>query len=264
MARPIKNNCDYFTHDAGMRNHKKVKALRSKFGVTGYAVWNMLLEHLTGSDGNVFPYTDLEFELMSGDFGVSATEIRSIVDYCILLELLFNQNNFINSESLDERLAPVFAKRNKAKELSKQQLRANGKYVSSNTDDTVVSVAETPQSKVKEIRVEEIKGNETEKKQKGNPEIFLSKSFSDDFYKNPEQAFEEIKNDELQMEKLLLIVHRSGFRTCTYFTLTLAIRNFITIEGAKPDFTNRSRGELKRHLVNWINKNAKDLQQYAA
>lgn len=157
MARPVKNNCDYFPHDAGMRNHKKVKALRSKFGVTGYAVWSLLLEYITGSDGNVFPYTDLEFELMSGDFGVSATEIRSVVDYCILLELLFNRNGFINSDSLDERLAPVYEKRGKAKELSKKQLRDNGKFVSSNTDSTAVSVTEMPQSKVKEIEVNKSK-----------------------------------------------------------------------------------------------------------
>lgn len=160
MARPAKNNCDYFPHDAGMRNHKKVKSIRTKFGMSGYGIWSMLLEHLTGSDGNVFPYTDLEFELMSGDFGVSATEIRSVVDYCISLEMLFNKNGFINSESLDERLAPVYEKRGKAKELSKQQHRTNGKYCSNNAEGAVVSVAEMPQSKVKESKSNKTKVNE--------------------------------------------------------------------------------------------------------
>lgn len=156
MARPIKNNADYFSHDAGMRNHKKVKAIRSKFGITGYAVWSMLLEYLTGGDGNVFPYTDLEFELMSGDFGIPATEIRSVVDYCVSIELLFNKNGFINSDSLDERLAPVYEKRRVAKELSKQQQRTNGQFSSNNTEQHGETVTEIPQSKVKES-----KGNET-------------------------------------------------------------------------------------------------------
>jgi len=162
MARPAKNNCDYFPHDAGMRNHKKVKAIRSKFGVMGYAVWSMLLEYLTGNDGNVFEYSDLEFELMSGDFGVSATEIRIVVDYCISLEMLFNHNGFIKSESLDERLAPVYEKRGKAKELSAKQLRINGKYATVTPDTTVVSVTEMPQSKVKGIEVNgsKVKGSE--------------------------------------------------------------------------------------------------------
>jgi len=99
MARPPKNNCDYFPHDRDMRNHKKVKAIRNKFQ-NGYAIWSMLLEHLTGSDGNVFPYKDLEFELLAGDFGFSVTEIRDVIDYCISLEMLFLINGFVNSESL--------------------------------------------------------------------------------------------------------------------------------------------------------------------
>jgi|GEM_PF-5844362 len=49
MARPIKNSCDYFPHDKDMRNHKKIKAIRTKYGITGYAIWSMILEHLTGS-----------------------------------------------------------------------------------------------------------------------------------------------------------------------------------------------------------------------
>lgn len=153
MARPAKNNCDYFPHDAGMRNHRKVKAIRSRFGVMGYAVWSMVLEYLTGNDGNVFEYSDLEFELMSGDFGVSATEIRDVVDYCISLELLFNKNGFINSDSLDERLAPVYTKRGQAKELSAKQRRINGKFAINNTESNGVSVTEMPQSKVNRIKV---------------------------------------------------------------------------------------------------------------
>lgn len=169
MARPLKNSCDYFPHDRDMRNHKKVKAIRSKFGITGYAVWVMVLEQLTGNDGNVFEYSELEFELMSGDFGVSATEIRSVVDYCISLEMLFNANGFVKSESLDERLAPVYQKRGLAKELSKKQCREHGKFAINNTASPVVSVTEIPHSKGKEIKVKESKGNESTGEHKPAP-----------------------------------------------------------------------------------------------
>lgn len=155
MARPIKNNCDYFPHDAGMRNHVKVKALRQKFQ-NGYSVWVMLLEFITSSDGNVFENSDIQYELLSGDFGVSVTEIRDVVNYCIRLEMLFEKDGFVYSESLNERLAPVYEKRGKAKELSKKQLRTNGKYVSNNTEHHVVSVTEMPQSKVNESKEKEI------------------------------------------------------------------------------------------------------------
>lgn len=156
MARPIKNYCDYFPHDRDMRNHRKVKAIRTKYGVVGYAIWSMILEYLTGIDGNVFEYSDVEFELMAGDFGVSATEIRDVIDYCIKLEMIFLNNGFINSESLDERLKPVYEKRGKSKDNSKKQQRVNGKFVSNNTVLNGVSVAEIPQSKVNKSKVKKI------------------------------------------------------------------------------------------------------------
>ena len=159
MARPIKNYCDYFPHDRDMRNHRKVKAIRTKYGVVGYAIWSMTLEYLTGIDGNVLEYSDVEFELMAGDFGVSATEIRDVQDYCIKLEMLFLNNGFINSESLDERLVPVYEKRGRSKSNSRKQQRVNGKFVISNAVSDGVSVAEKPQSKVNKSKVKETKPN---------------------------------------------------------------------------------------------------------
>ena len=50
MARPKKNNADYFSHDADMRNHRKMKAIRAKFGLEGYAIWNMVLEVLSNAE----------------------------------------------------------------------------------------------------------------------------------------------------------------------------------------------------------------------
>lgn len=157
MARPPKNNADYFPHDAGMRNHRKLKALRNKFGAAGYGIWCMLLEHLTGADGNEFDEHNDELELLAGDFGVSATEIRDVLDFCYRIELLFNKNGFAFSESLNERLAPVYQKRGTAKELSKKQRRMNGKFCNNNADTTVVSATEMPQSKVKESKEEKSK-----------------------------------------------------------------------------------------------------------
>ena len=65
MARPKKNNADYISHDNDARNHRKIKALRNRYGVTGYGFWFMLLEFLTYSDYNQFEFTDSEVELMA-------------------------------------------------------------------------------------------------------------------------------------------------------------------------------------------------------
>lgn len=159
MARPVKNYCDYFPHDRDMRNHRKIKAIRTKFKITGYAIWCMILEYLTGADGNVFEYNEVEIELMAGDFGVSATEIQDVVDYCIKLELLFVKDGFIQSETLDERLKPVYDKRGVSKEKSKKQSRTNGKFASNNAEPTAIAVTEMPQIKLNGIKLEGIELN---------------------------------------------------------------------------------------------------------
>jgi hypothetical protein len=85
-----------------MRNHKKVKALRAKFGqVLGYAFWSMIIEYLTEQDGIELENSDLEIEMFAGELGISATEIRDMVNYCIKIELLFIDNtNHIFSKNL--------------------------------------------------------------------------------------------------------------------------------------------------------------------
>jgi hypothetical protein len=117
----------------------------------------MFIEFLTGADGNVFCYDDVEIELLSGDFGISATEMRSMVDYCIQIELLFIKDGFVNSISLDENLSSVYEKRNRSKEKSSKQLRVVGKFVTEISDSTVVSATEIPQSKLNKNKEEKSK-----------------------------------------------------------------------------------------------------------
>lgn len=187
MARPQKNSCDYFPHDNDMRNHRKVKSIRNKFGVQGYAIWGMLLEYLTGIDGNEFEYSDLEFELISGDFGVTVTETREVVDYCIKLEMLFVNNGFVYSESLNDRLAPVYKKRGVAKELSEKQKRIGGKF-SKLTDNSVVSVTETPQIKLNKIKVNESNNIECQN--------FENFAHAQEFSKIEEVSIETLKSED--------------------------------------------------------------------
>lgn len=88
-------------------------------------------------------------------------------------------------------------------------------------------------------------------------------NFSDDYYQTAEQAFEEVKNDELLIERLLRIVHHSGFKSCNEITLTLAVRKFMTIEDAKQTFKTKDKQGIKEHLVNWVTKHAKTLDEHA-
>jgi hypothetical protein len=201
MARQVKNNCDYFPHDAGMRNHRKVKAIRGQFP-NGYAIWSMLLEYLTDADGSEFEYGDLEIQIMAGDFGFSPEEIKSVIEYCLKLEMLFEKNGFIYSESLNEKLAPVFEKRGKARDISRKQHRMNGKYVTETTDEPGLLTSE-----IREIRVNRIEVNRIKEEDKSSVETVVSpaieNSINQDWDKIPKTK-NEVYNFILKRKPLFI------------------------------------------------------------
>lgn len=156
MARPKKENAEYFSHDANMRNDPKVKALRKKF-TEGYAVYNMFLEYLTDCALFEVEMSELEFEILSGDFDVEVEILKDILDYCAKVGLLIKSENVFFSSGLKKRLQPVLDKRNNAKDKFLQiKLQENEQKV----QKSGVSVAETTQSKVKERKVKESKVKE--------------------------------------------------------------------------------------------------------
>jgi hypothetical protein len=156
-----------------MRNHRKVKALRNKFGlIKGYAFWAMFIEYLTELDGNEFEYSDAECEMFAGELGVSATEIKEMIDYCIFIELLFKTDqNFIYSDSLNDNLNPVYEKRKRERVKSKAKIRReNGSFgkqltndgvsANDNTTNSGESVEEIPQSIIDKSIIDKISFDE--------------------------------------------------------------------------------------------------------
>lgn len=160
MARPIKNNAEYFSHDADMRNDVKVKALRRRFSHTGYAVWCYILETLTDTDFFELDYRALNQELLAADFDISVEELRAIVDYCCQLELLQLSEDKCSlfSAAHKRRLADVVELRVKRSRAGKAGMASrwgnNNKPLQ--TDNTVI----TSDSKGKETKGEETKPKE--------------------------------------------------------------------------------------------------------
>lgn len=135
MARPIKNNADYFPHDADMRNDTRIKALRRKHGLEGYAIYVMMVEFLTDSDFFECKNDSFSLELVAGDFDIETDKLDSILQYCFQLDLfqLDAETNVIKCKSLENRLNPLLSKRKR--------------------DRNVVIDSENTQSKVKESKV---------------------------------------------------------------------------------------------------------------
>lgn len=144
MARPIKNNADYFPHDADMRNDPRVKALRRKFGIEGYGIYCMVVEYLTDAEHFKASIDKLGIELMSGDFDIDVDKLQSVLNYCTQIDLFQLKDNFLRCNSLEKRLNPLLSKR----EGDRNRVIAN--YRSENRD-----------SKVKKSRVKKSKLDES-------------------------------------------------------------------------------------------------------
>jgi hypothetical protein len=103
MARPQKNNLDYFSHDKDMRNDLKIKALRRKFGHKGYSIYVMMLEHLSDCDYLQYEWNDLSIELLTPDFDIDSDELKEIINYCVFLKLFQVEEGYIFSEKFYQR-----------------------------------------------------------------------------------------------------------------------------------------------------------------
>lgn len=144
MARPIKNNADYFPHDADMRNDPRVKALRRKFGIKGYGIYCMAVEYLTDAEHFTAPVDNLGLELMAGDFDIETDDLQTVLNYCTQIDLFQLENDFLRCNSLEKRLNPLLSKR----ESDRDRVSASNR-------------SENRHSKVKESKVYETKVNES-------------------------------------------------------------------------------------------------------
>ncbi len=157
MPRPRKNSADYFSHDNGMRNDVKIKAIRSRHGIAGYAVWCMLLETLTDSDNFRIEVDEISLELMAGDFGIDTDEFLRVMDSFRRLKLIQWENNTITCAKLIERMSPLLADRERKRAWNEAKKGVSDVH---NRVSDGNKTGETLQSKVKESKVKNKKEKE--------------------------------------------------------------------------------------------------------
>lgn len=182
MARPIKNNADYFPHDTDMRNDPKIKALRRKFGVEGYGIYCMIIEYLGDSEHFIADVDKLGIELMSGDFDIEPGRLIEIICYCTSLDLLQMESGELSCNSLENRLSPLLSKRER--------------------DRSRVFDSDNTQSKVKESKEEKSKAKQSTEEVCDFDEVFLN-AFDEQTCESYKLAFRGIDlGAELQKFKI--------------------------------------------------------------
>lgn len=109
-----------------MRNDIKVTALRRKFSHMGYAVWCFMLESMTDSEDFELEYSEVDQELLAADFDVPVEKLREIIDYCIRIGLLQQEEDKIFSAALKRRFIPLLEARERRRQRAEIN-RVNGR-----------------------------------------------------------------------------------------------------------------------------------------
>lgn len=133
MARKHKIGIDYFSHDVDMLQDKKVKLLKAKFGLVGYAVYNRLLEEIYRDKG-YFLKIDEDFTLLFCDESkIDYEKFIVILNECIDKELfnkeIFEEFNIITSKRIQINYMEATKRRSRV-EFLKEYLLVNNKEIS--------------------------------------------------------------------------------------------------------------------------------------
>ncbi len=111
MGRPLKNDADYFPHDKDMRNNPKIRAIRQKHGIEGYAIWCMLIESLTDCDNFKMPIDDITIEVLAGEYGIEQDVLNSVLQSFRRLKLIQYDEHELFAPGLLERMQPLLIER---------------------------------------------------------------------------------------------------------------------------------------------------------
>jgi hypothetical protein len=156
MARPVKNNLDYFSHDKDMRNDNKIRNVRRKFGHKGYSVYVMMLEHLSDCEYLQYEWNELSIELLVPDFDVDYEELVEIIEHCVKLKLFELELGILYCNTLYQRNNKVLTDRNSF-DLNNSPLSKLKRDLLSKSEINYSLSNESTYSIVKESKVEERK-----------------------------------------------------------------------------------------------------------
>lgn len=179
MARPTKLSVDYFPHFVGQG--KTIRILQGKYGIKGYAFLFKLLEAISASDTMCLDWNRMiDREYFAADTETDIPEAENIIELLAQIGLvdadLWHEKHLIWCQNLVDNLEEVWRKR-KQKKPQKPHFQKTGFFREFQEKPPVsegfragnprilgkpplaqgVSAPETPQSKVKESKVEERK-----------------------------------------------------------------------------------------------------------
>ena len=161
MPRPIKCGIDFFAHDTDASSGKTLYTLESRYGNDGYAFWFKLLEILGSQHDLSYDCNNpVNWVYLTARTRVSDEAAKEILNMLSVIDAIDSElwrNGIIWSQNFVDRHSTVFVKR-------KGLIPQKPSFCYENSTETLVSEAESTQSKVKKRKVKESKEKETRQK----------------------------------------------------------------------------------------------------
>ena len=95
----------YFSHDCNARNDEKILAMRSVYGLEGYAMYFMIVEILREQNDYKLKITKYIWNTLAMQMNTDASKVQKFVDDCVNeFQLFAIEDNFLYSKSLIKRM----------------------------------------------------------------------------------------------------------------------------------------------------------------
>lgn len=212
MARPKKQVVDYFSHDTDASQKRTLTIIVSKYGITGYGFWFLLLELLGRTPGHFYDFSDpIDWEFMLAKTYVSDNNnAKEMLDTFAMLGAIdggLYKKGVIWSQNFVERLEDVYRRR-------KESLPEKPVIDNTITTQTELPQTENPQSKLKETKVN---NKENNKRKYGE---FKNVLLTDEELQKLNDKFGEGKTKSL-IEKLSAYMESKGKRYKSHYATIL-------------------------------------------
>ena len=95
----------YFSHDCNARNDEKILAMRSVYGLEGYAMYFMIVEILREQNDYKLKITKYIWNTLAMQMNTDVSKVQKFVDDCVNeFQLFVIEDNFLYSKSLIKRM----------------------------------------------------------------------------------------------------------------------------------------------------------------
>lgn len=174
----------YFSHDCNARNDEKILAMRSIYGLEGYAMYFMLVEILREQDEYKLEITKYTWNTLAMQMHTDAQKVKEFVNDCVEeFHLFVIENNTLYSESLIKRM-------NLFKEISEIRSKAAKKRWENANDmqNECKSNANADQKQSNKTKLNNIKLNQNKKEDINNGFSALSGDLPDGYSLHPKSG----------------------------------------------------------------------------